>query len=157
MDDPFGPAPVAAGETPPDETQLVADLQEALRACLADLRLGLTEIRSQLEKGVGELRAGAEPRSLAVAVENLTGFFALLSRMNESFEESALPALDRLDGAVNRGVTDLEAPLSAGDPAALARCVESGLLAALEGWPAVAEELEGAIAGLTVEQLAARA
>lgn len=152
MEDPwshpaFGAGQPASGEC--DEAEVLRELQEALRRCLDDLRAGVREIREQLARGVGELRQGAEPRSLAIALENLRGFFELLAQMNESFEGRPLPALDRLDAAVADGARRLESALTAGGGEDLAAGVEAGLLAAFDGWPAVAEELDLAIAALS--------
>jgi ABC-type transporter Mla subunit MlaD len=136
---------------------VLRELQEALRGCLADLRQGVGEIRAQLGRAVAELRDGAEPRSLAVALENLQGFFALLAQMNESFEGRSLPALDRLDAAVSDGAGQLEASLDAGAAGILATGLEEGLLAAFDVWPAAAEELELAIGALAPDFLDAGA
>jgi len=146
-----------AGEAAGDEAQVLRELQEALRGCLADLRQGVGEIRAQLAQGVAELRDGAEPRSLAIALANLEGFFGLLAQMNESFEGRSLPALDRLDAAVNDGARQLETSLEAGAADALATGVETGLLTAFDVWPAAAEELDLAIGALAPDFLDAGA
>ncbi len=154
MDDPWSLPDFGVGRsesTDGDEARVLGELQEALRGCLADLRQGVTEIRAQLGAGIAELRRGAEPRSLALALENLQGFFALLAQMNESFEGRPLPALDRLDAAVSEGARRLEASLGEGE--ALAAGVESGLLAAFDDWPTVAEELDLAIGALSPDFL----
>lgn len=149
MDDPWSDLAFGVGAPESDEAQALFDLQEALRACLADLRRGVPEICTQLQGGAAELRSGAEARSLALAMENLQGFFAVLAQMNESFEGRPLPALDRLDAIVNRGVARIEAALESAALERLAESVETDLLAAFDAWPAASEELEVAIAALS--------
>ena len=143
MEDPFPGAELGS-----PEARQIAELQQALRASLSDLASGVGEIRSQLVAGVGEVRAGEEPRSLGLALRNLEGFYALLTQIGESFPERPLPALDRLDAQVNRGLTRLDGAEGA---AALAEGIETALLPALEGWPQVVSELAAAIGALAPE------
>ncbi len=140
---------VAGGSAEAEEARLLGELQESLRTCLADLAEGVTQIGDQLARGVEQLRAGDEPRSLAVALENLGAFFALLARMTESFEGRPLPALDAFDAAVRAGVQELEASLDGLEPAAVADAVAGSLGPALDGWPKVGDELAAAIAALS--------
>ena len=98
MDDPSLQPPFPKPDDDPtadpatDAAQQRRDLQGALRESLGHLAAGVGEIRSQLESGVAELRAGEEPRSLGLALENLRGFYALLAQIGESFPDRPLPA-----------------------------------------------------------------
>ena len=156
MDDPSLQPPFPKPDDDPtadpatDAAQQLRDLQGALRESLGHLAAGVGEIRSQLESGVAELRAGEEPRSLGLALENLRGFYALLAQIGESFPDRPLPALDRLDAEVNAGVARLE---DAEGPSAVAEGIETGLLPALDGWSPAASELAAAIGALSPELL----
>lgn len=151
-DSPFAPFEAgisgAEGEPGGDAAQQLRELQQALRESLGHLAAGVGDIRGQLAAGVAELRAGEEPRSLAVGLQTLQDFYALLAQIGESFPDRPLPALDALDAAVNRGLASLDAAEGAD---AIAEGIEAGVLPALEGWSPVASELAAAIGSLSPE------
>mgnify|MGYP001814783849 CR=1 FL=1 len=133
-----------------DTAQQLRDLQDALRESLGHLAAGVGEIRTQLEAGVSELRAGEEPCSVGLALQNLQGFYTLLAQIGESFPDRPLPALDRLDAEMNAGVARLE---EAEGAAAVAEGIEAGRLPALEGGSPAASEWAAAIGALSPELL----